>query len=99
MHARSHGRFARRQPARRRHRPTADPLSTPIERVRQARQLLHEASDRLTLTRQEAERDPRIARVRRARELLDVEVHRLAQTRQQVEEDQPQNAAVLATDD
>jgi hypothetical protein len=67
--------------------------------VRKARQLLHEASDRLTLTRQEVEKDERIERVRRAREHLDGANQQLAQTRQQVEEDQRQNAAGSATDD
>jgi exonuclease VII small subunit len=74
-------------------------LNASMERVRQARQLLHEASDRLTLTRQEVEQDPRIERVRRARELLQGANQQLAQTREQVEEDPCQNAAGPATDD
>ncbi len=78
---------------------TAHALNAAMERVRQARQLLHEASDRLTLTRQEVEKDERIERVRRAREHLDGANQQLAQTRQQVEEDQCQNAAGPAPDD
>lgn len=77
----------------------AHQLTASIARVRQARQLLHDASDRLTLTRQEVEKDLRLERVRRARELLDAANHRLAQTRQQVEEDQHSNPAGPATDD
>jgi hypothetical protein len=78
---------------------TAHELNASMERVRQARQLLHEASDRLTLTRQEVEKDPRLERVRRARGLLDAANHRLAQSRQQVEEAQHANAVGSATDD
>jgi hypothetical protein len=74
-------------------------LNASMERVRQARQLLHEASDRLTLTRQEVEQDPRIERVRRARERLHVANQQLAQTREQVEEDPCQHAAGPAPDD
>jgi hypothetical protein len=74
-------------------------LNASMERVRQARQLLHEASDRLTLTCQEVEQDPRIERVRRARELLQGANQQLAQTREQVEEDPCQNAAGPAPDD
>jgi hypothetical protein len=78
---------------------TAHQLNASMARVRQARQLLHEASYRLTLTRQEVERDERIERVRQAREHLDAANQQLAQTRQQVEEVQRQNAADPATDD
>ena len=78
---------------------TAYQLNASMERVRQARQLLHEASDRLTLTRQEVEQDQRIERVRRARELLHGANQQLAQTREQVEEDQRQNAVGPAPDD
>jgi hypothetical protein len=67
--------------------------------VRRARQLLHEASDRLTLTRQEVEKDERIERVRRAREHLDGANQQLAQTRQQVEDIQHPNAVGPTTDD
>src|SRR5687767_3775427 len=49
----------------------AHQLNASMKRVRRARQLLHEASDRLTLTRQEVEKDERIERVRRAREHLE----------------------------
>jgi hypothetical protein len=78
---------------------TAYQLNASMERVRHARQLLHEASDRLTLTRQEVEHDPRIERVRQARERLHGANRQLAQTRQQVEEDPCQNAASSAPDD
>jgi hypothetical protein len=78
---------------------TAYQLNASMERVRQARQLLHDASDRLTLTRQEVEQDQRIERVRRARERLHGANQQLAQTREQVEEDQWQNAVGPATDD
>jgi exonuclease VII small subunit len=78
---------------------TAHQLNAAMERVRQARQLLHEASDRLTLTRQEVEQDERIERVRRAREHLDAANQQLAQTRQQAEEDQHPNAVGPTTDD
>ena len=72
---------------------TAHELTALIERVRQARQLLQEASDRLTLTRQAVEKDERIERVRRACEHLDGANQQLAQTRQQAEEDQYPSAA------
>jgi hypothetical protein len=78
---------------------TAHQLNASMERVRQARQLLHEASDRLTLTRQELEQDPRIERVRQARELLHGANQQLAQTRQQEEEGPRQNTAGPAPDD
>jgi hypothetical protein len=78
---------------------TAHQLNASMERVRQARQLLYEASDRLTLTRQEVEQDPRIERVRRARELLHGANQQLAQAREQVEEDPRQNTAGPAPDD
>ena len=74
----------------------AHQLNASTERVRQARELLHEASDRLTQTRREVEKDERIERVRRARALLN---QHLAETGEQVEEDQDQNAAGPATDD
>ena len=79
---------------------TAHELNASMKRVRQARQLLHEASDRLTLTCQEVEKDAheRIERVRRARELLHGANQQLAQTREQVEA-QGQCAAGPATDD
>ena len=78
---------------------SADQLNASMERVRQARQLLFDASDRLTRTRQDVEKDARIERVRRAGELLQVARQHLAQTRQQVEDDQRQDAADPATDD
>ena len=78
---------------------TSHQLNASLERVRQARQVLHDASDRLTLTRQELENDPRSEGVRRARELLAAVNHQLAQTREQVEDDQPPNAAGPTTDD
>jgi hypothetical protein len=78
---------------------TAHQLNASMERVRQARQVLHEASDRLILTRQEVEKDERIERVRRAREHLDRANQQLAQTRQQVEADQHPNAVGPTTDD
>ena len=78
---------------------TAHQLHASMERVGQARQLLHEASDRLTLTRQEMEEDQRIERVRRARERLHGANQQLAQTREQVEEDPRQNTAGPAPDD
>jgi hypothetical protein len=78
---------------------TADQLAASLERVRQARQVLHDASDRLARTRQELEQDPRIERVRRARELLADANHQFAQTRQQVEDDQPPNAVSPTTDE
>ena len=78
---------------------TADQLTASMARVRQARQLLCEASDRLTRTRQEVEKDERIERVRRASARLQVANQHLAQTRQQVEDDQRQHAANPATDD
>ena len=68
---------------------TAHHLNASVERVRQARQLLHEASDHLAQTRQQVEKDQRIERMRRSRQLLDEANQHLAQTRQQVEEDQP----------
>jgi hypothetical protein len=77
----------------------AHQLNASIERVRQARRLLYEASDHLTLTRQEVEKDPRLERVRRACGLLDAANHRLAQTRQQVEDAHHPNAVSSATDD
>ena len=55
--------------------------------MRQARQGLQEASERLTLTRQEVEHDARLERVRRARAQFDDAIQHLAQTRQQAEED------------
>jgi hypothetical protein len=76
---------------------TADQLTASLARVRQARQLLCEASDRLTLIRQEVEKDERIERVRRAGARLHVANQHLAQTRQQVEEDQRHDAADPAT--
>ena len=78
---------------------TAHELNAAMARVRQARQLLHEASDRLTLTRQAVEQDQRLERVRRARGLLDAANHRLSQSRQQVEDAQQANAVGPATDD
>jgi len=78
---------------------TADQLTASMERVRQARQLLFDASDRLTLTRQDVEKDARIERVRRAGALLQVASQHLAQTRQQLEDDQYQHIADSATDD
>jgi hypothetical protein len=78
---------------------TAYQLNASMERVRQARQLLHEASYRLTLTRREAEQDQRIERVRRARELLHGANQQLAQAREQMEEDQCQNSPGPAPDD
>jgi hypothetical protein len=77
---------------------TEHQLNASMERVRQARQLLHEASDRLTLTRQELEKDQRIERVRRARERLHGANQQLAQTREQVEEDQCQDSPGPAAD-
>jgi exonuclease VII small subunit len=74
-------------------------LNASMERVRQARQLLHEASDRLTQTRQEVEQDPRIERVRRARERLHVANQQLAQAREQVDGDHPRHAVGPATAD
>jgi hypothetical protein len=78
---------------------TAHQLDASLERVRQARQVLHDASDRLTRTRQELEQDPRIERVRRARVLLAAANQQLVQTRQQMEDDQHPNAAGPTTDD
>jgi len=78
---------------------TADRLNTSMERVRQARQVLFDASDRLTRTRQDIEKDARIERVRRAGALLQVASQHLNQTRQQLEDDQRQDAADPATDD
>jgi hypothetical protein len=78
---------------------TADRLAASMERVRQARQALSAASDRLTLTRHDVEKDARIERVRRAGALLHVASQHLAQTRQQLEDDQCQDAADPATDD
>ena len=78
---------------------TAYRLNASLERVRQARQVLHEESDHLTLIRQETEKDPRIERVRRARDLLDVANQQLAETRQQMEEDPRQYALGPVTDD
>ncbi len=78
---------------------TAHQLDASMERVRRARQLLHEASDRLTQTRQEVEKDVRIERVRRAREHLDGANQQLAQTRQQAEDDQPPSVVGSAADD
>ena len=78
---------------------TADRLTASMERVRQARQVLFAASDRLALTRQEVEKDARIERVRRAGALLQVAHQHLAQTRQLVEEDQRQDAADSAMHD
>jgi hypothetical protein len=78
---------------------TADQLNASMGRVRQARRLLLEASDRLTLTRQEVEKDERIERVRRAGELLHEASQHLAQTRHQVEKDHHPHAAGRTTDD
>jgi len=78
---------------------TADQLTASMERVRQARQLLFDASDRLTRTRQDVEKDERIERVRRAGNLLQVAHQHLAQTRQQLEDDQRQDAGDPAMDD
>jgi hypothetical protein len=78
---------------------TAHQLDASLERVRQARQVLHDASDRLTRTRHELEQDPRIERVRRARVLLAAANQQLVQTRQQMEDDQHPNAAGPTTDD
>ena len=78
---------------------TAHQLNASMERVRQARQLLYEASDHLTQIRHEMEKDPRLERVRRARGLLNAANHRLAQSRQQVEDAHHPNAVSSATDD
>ena len=78
---------------------TADQLNRSMERVRQARQLLFDASDRLTRTRQDVEKDARIERVRRAGKLLQVAHQHLAQTRQQLEDDQCQDVVDPAPDD
>jgi len=78
---------------------TAHQLDASLERVRQARQVLHDASDRLARTRQELEKDQRIEGVRRARELLHAANYQFAQTRQQMEEDQHRNAVSPITDD
>jgi hypothetical protein len=78
---------------------TADQLTASLARVRRARQLLCEASERLTRTRQEVEKDERIERVRRAGARLQVANQHLAQTRQQLEDNQRQTAADPATDD
>ena len=78
---------------------TADQLTASMGRVRQARQVLFEESDRLTRTRQVVEKDERIERVRRAGKLLQVAHQHLAQTRQQLEDDQYQHIADSATDD
>jgi hypothetical protein len=72
-------------------------LTASLARVRQARQVLHDASHRLTLTRQAVEHDPHVERVRRARERLHVANQQLAQAREQVEEDQCQNTPGPAT--
>jgi chromosome segregation ATPase len=77
----------------------AHQLNASMQRVRQARELLHEASDRLGQTRREVEKDERIERVRRAREHLDRANQQLTQTRQQVEDDQHPNAVGPTTDD
>ena len=78
---------------------TADQLTASMGRVRQARQVLFEESDRLTRTRQDIEKDASIERVRRAGALLQVASQHLNQTRQQLEDDQRQDAADPATDD
>ena len=78
--------------------PTAHQLNASLERVRQARQVLQEASDRLTRTRQEVEQDERLERVRRARERLHGANQQLTQTRQHMEDDLRHNAAGPATD-
>ena len=78
---------------------TAHQLNASMKRVRQVRELLHEASDRLGQTRREVEKDERIERVRRAREHLDRANQQLTQTRQQVEDDQHPNAVSPTTDD
>jgi len=78
---------------------TADQLTASLARVRRARQVLHDASDRLTQTRQELEKEPRLERVRQARELLHATNQQLAQTHPQVEDDEHRNAAGPATDD
>ena len=77
---------------------TAEQLNASLVRIRQARQVLLEASHRLTLTRQDVEQDPRIERVRRAGELLHEASQYLAQTREQLEGIQRQNAAGPAAD-
>jgi hypothetical protein len=77
---------------------TADQLNASLVRIRQARQVLLEASHRLTLTRQAVEKDPRIERAHRAGELLHEASQFLAQTREQMEGVQRQNAADPATD-
>jgi hypothetical protein len=78
---------------------SADQLNASMERVRQARQLLFDESDRLTQTRQDFEKDARIERVRRAGELLQVAHQQLARTRQQADDDQCQDAGDAAPDD
>jgi DNA repair ATPase RecN len=78
---------------------TAHQLNASMERVRQARQVLHEASDRLTQTRQAVEKDERLERVRRARERFDGANQHLAQTRQQAEDDPHPGAVSPAADD
>jgi hypothetical protein len=78
---------------------SADQLNASMERVRQARQLLFDESDRLTQTRQDFEKDARIERVRRAGELLQVAHQQLARTRQQVEQDPRLDATDPAMDD
>jgi hypothetical protein len=78
---------------------TTAQLTRSMERVRQARQLLFDASDRLTRTRQDIEKDARIERVRHAGALLQVASQHLAQTRQQLEDDQCQDVVDPAMDD
>jgi DNA repair ATPase RecN len=78
---------------------TAHQLNASLERVRQARQVLHDASDRLARTRQEVEKDERLERVRRARERLHGANQQLTQTREHIEDDLRPNGADLATDD
>ena len=78
---------------------TVDRLNVSMERLRQARMLLFEASDCLSQTRQEVENDPRIERVRRARALLHGETQHLTLARLALSDTQGQDAPVSVRDD
>jgi hypothetical protein len=78
---------------------TAHQLTASMERVRLARALLFDASDRLSQTRQEVEKDQRLERVRRARELLHGETQELTLARLALLQTQGQDAQDPARDD
>jgi hypothetical protein len=77
---------------------TVHQLNASMARLRQARVLLCEASDCLSRTRQEVEKDQRLERVRRPRELLHGETQQLTLARLALLDTQGQDAHDPARD-